>query len=70
MFNYVTNSHTTRQSAQKDLDVPAGTHKVLFENSFRYSADNKWNNIKPYIRNCVSLNSFKISYIKNQFNSA
>ncbi len=70
MFNYVTNSHNTRQSALKDLQVPPPTHKVLFENSFRYSAVNEWNNIKPYIRNCVSLNSFKLSYIKNHFNSA
>ncbi len=49
MFNYVTNSRNTRQSAQKDLEVQPGTHKVLFENSFRYSAVNEWNNIKPYI---------------------
>ncbi len=47
MFNYVTNSHNTRQSAQKDLEVPPGIHKVLFENCFRYSAVNEWNNIKP-----------------------
>ncbi len=47
--------HNTRQSAWKDLEVPSGTHKVLFENSFRYCAVNEWNNIKPYIRNCVSL---------------
>ncbi len=70
MFNYVTNNHNTRQSARKDLEVPPGTHKVLFENSFRYNAVNEWNNIKPYICNCVSLNSFKLSYIKNHFNSA
>ncbi len=70
MFNYVTNSHNTGQSAWKDLEVQPGTHKVLFENSFRYSAFNESNNIKPYIRNCVSLNSFKMSYIKNHFNSA
>ncbi len=70
MFNYVTNSHNTRHSTQKDLEVPTGTQKVLFENSFRYSTVNEWNNIKPYIRNCASLNSFKLSYIKNHFNSA
>ncbi len=70
MFNYVTNSHSTRQSAQKNLEVPPGSHMVLFENSFRFSAVNEWNNIKPYISNCVSLNSFKMSNIKNHFNSA
>ncbi len=70
MFNYVTNSHNTRQGTQKDLEVPPGTHKVLFENSFRYSTVNKWNNIKPNIHNSVSLNSFKMSYIENHFNSA
>ncbi len=68
MFNYVTNSHNARQSARKDLEVPPCIHKILFENSFRYSAVNEWNNIIPYIRNCVSLNSFKMSYIKNHFN--
>ncbi len=70
MFSYVTNSHNTRESARKDLEVPPGTHKVLFENSVTYSAVNEWNNIKPYIHNCVSLNSFKMFYIKNHFNSA
>ncbi len=51
----------------KNLEVPPGTHKVLFENSFQHSAVNEWNNIKPYIHNCVSLNSFKLSYINNHF---
>ncbi len=41
MFSYVTNSHNIRQSAQKDLEVPPGTLKVLVENSFRYGAVNE-----------------------------
>ncbi len=70
MFNYITNSHNTRQSARKDLEVQPGTHMVLFENSFRYSTVNEWYNIKLYIHMYVSLSSFKMSYIKNHFNSA
>ncbi len=52
MFSYVTNSNNTRQSAQRDVVVQPGTHKVLFENSFRYSTVNEWN-IKTYICNCT-----------------
>ena len=71
MFNYVSTVKNTRQGAKscnnKDLEIPPGKHKMIFENSFGYSAIKLWNNIKPEIRNCTSLNSFKASYLRNHF---
>ncbi len=68
MFRYVSNGYYALGRVHK-TEVPPGIHKALFENSFRCITVTEWNNIKPHIRNCVSLNNIKRSYIKNHFNN-
>ncbi len=72
IFNYVSNTVNTRQLTtsynRKDLQIPTGTHKVIYVNSFAYSSVKVWNSILPDVRNCNSLSSFKAGYFKLHFN--
>ena len=73
MFQYAPRAQNTRLCVKacndKALQVPPGKHKVIFENSFSYSSVKLWNSLKPELRNCSSLNSFKENYLRNYFNS-
>ncbi len=71
MFNYVPNTVNTQQLTsynRKDLQIPTGTHKMIYVNSFAYSSVKVWNSILPHVRNCHSLSSFKAGYLKHHFN--
>ncbi len=68
-FTYVRDSHsrTTRSSVKNDLYFPTGKHKELYIQSFIINGANICNSINPDIRNQQSLNSFKNTYIKDNF---
>ncbi len=72
MFNYVPNTVNTQQLTtsynQKDLQIPTGTHKMIYVNILAYSSVKVWNSILPDVRNCNSLFSFKAGYLKHHFN--
>jgi hypothetical protein len=70
MFTYVSSGQNTRQSTRKDLVVPPGKHKAIFEQTFRYSSVDLWNTLKPELRDSCSLSSFKTRYVKEHFNGA
>lgn len=67
MFKYATNRQNTRQYTRKELQVPPGKHKQIFEHSFRFSSVYMWNSVKPEICDSCSLNSFKSRYLKDYF---
>ena len=69
MFNFATNRENTRQYNRKVLTVPPGKHKVVFEQSYKYSSVQLWNKVKPEIRDSCSLNTFKSNYLKDYFNN-
>ncbi len=64
MFNFATNRENTRQYDRNVLTVPPGKHKVVFEQSYRYSSIQLWNKVKPEIRDICCLN-----YLKDYFNN-
>ncbi len=69
MFNFATYRKNIRQYNRKVLTVPPGKHKVVFEQSYRYNSVQLWNKVKPEIRDSCSLNTFKLNYFKDYFNS-
>ncbi len=50
MFNFAAIRENLRQcNNSKVLTVPPGQHKVVFEQSYRYSSVELWKKIKPEI---------------------
>ncbi len=66
--NTVNTGQLTTSYNRKDLQIPTGTHKMIYVNSFEYSSVKVWNSILPDVRNCNSLASFKAGYLKHHFN--
>ncbi len=63
MFYFATNRENTRQYNRKVPTFPPGKHKLVFEQSYRYSS--LQNKVKPEIRDSCCLNTFKLNYLKD-----
>ncbi len=54
MFNFATKRENTRQCNRNVVKVAPGKHKVVFEQSYRFSSVQLWNKTKPEIRDSCS----------------
>ena len=59
-------SRTTRSSSANDLYLPPGNHKQIYIKTFGKRVK-IWNSLSLNIRESVSLNCFKSTYLKNYF---